>query len=387
MRSWLALFAAVLMPVTALAQGEEPPKIIIVPVANYDAGTPELAPAPPPVIIEQPVAPQPQPPPQPPAEPPTRQFQANPTDPVATPVPTTAAPPEATGTGPGAMLDGHPREGPFLAGSGSGAFVAHHTLMGGLGVLATQMVPRLLTDPSNAFTPNARIAYLTGALVGAAVGFGASAWYQFYNWIGIESASFGIINSAVGAMFMVGFSNLFSSDPTPISWLGLLGGEAAAWLTVALGGGEFPVNKGLLITSGAAWAAIYTSLILGIVATSGGGSNLKAGIDAILLTPALGAGLMALAALKFNPSIGQIVRADIFGAAVGGGVLLLSAIILGVRFDLPTPYILGAVGAAGAMTVVSLLYAEAAEAAPPAAKSAWWYQSKEKDRPYSTVWW
>lgn len=398
----IAAFALVLSSlVHAQSAGDEPPRIIIVPVTPPDAGAPEYAPPqqPQPMPADPYVTPAP-PSNQPPAQPlgtpqaqpvQSRELSAMP-DPNVTPVPG-QVPPDALGQPVGAMIDGHPREGPFLSGPGSMAFIVHHTLLGGLGVLATQMVPRFMKpgafdsgSPDYAFNQNARIAYLTGSLVGAALGFGSAAWWQFYNWIGTEAAAFGIVNSAVGAMFMTGFTHLFTLDPNPIAWMGLLGGLGGAWLTAVIGGGEIPLNKGLLITSGAGWAAIYTALILGIVATTGGGANLKGGIDALLLTPAIGAGAMALATLKFNPSVGQIARADLFGAGIGGGVLLLSAIILGVRFDLPTPYILGGIASAGAITVVSLLYAEAAEPAP-AAKQAWWYESKEKSRPYSTVWW
>ena len=68
----------------------------------------------------------------------------------------------------------------------------------------------------------------------------------------------------------------------------------------------------------------------------------------------------------------QKVRADLFGTAAGGVVLLISALVLGANaeaFKSPVPYVLGGVAAAGAITIVSLLWAEAAEnpgASPPA---------------------
>ena len=154
-----------LLAFAAFAQGEEP-RVIVVPVpadpsmqqAPIDAGTPVATPpveAPPPV----PATP---PPPTPPAEVPNN---GTPTEPPPSDAPRTieAKPVTAeqlapvvpveqpTGDQPvptTAMLDGHPREGAFLSGPGSLTFVLHHTLMGGVGVLATQMVPRLITAVS-----------------------------------------------------------------------------------------------------------------------------------------------------------------------------------------------------------------------------------------------
>jgi hypothetical protein len=83
-------------------------------------------------------------------------------------------------------------------------------------------------------------------------------------------------------------------------------------------------------------------------------------MQAVMITPAIGAAAMALATLKFNPSVTQIMRANVFGLGIGAGVLLLSALVLGANFGHPVPYILGAVGAIGAKTIVSLLWVEAA---------------------------
>jgi hypothetical protein len=87
---------------------------------------------------------------------------------------------------------------------------------------------------------------------------------------------------------------------------------------------------------------------------------------------------MALATLKFNPSVGQIMRANVFGAGVAGAVLLISALILSNHFASPVPYILAGAGAIGAQTLVSLLWVEAAEA--PVAPG-------EYQRPRVSVWW
>jgi hypothetical protein len=141
------------------------------------------------------------------------------------------------------------------------------------------------------------------------------------------------------------------------------------------------MNQGVLITSGGAWAAIYTALIYGIIATTGGASSARGGMDAVMLTPALGAAAMALASLKFHPSTTQIMRANLFGLGVGGAVLLISALVLGAHFASPVPYVLAGIGAAGAKTLVSLLWAEAAE--PGLAPSS----TPGKPQQRISVWW
>ncbi|MDK0767095.1 hypothetical protein P5E81_14970, partial [Clostridium perfringens] len=82
----------------------------------------------------------------------------------------------------------------------------------------------------------------------------------------------------------------------------------------------------------------------------------RSALDAIMLTPAIGAAALALATLKFNPSTAQVVRANIFGLGVGAAVLLLSALVLGGNFGHPVPYVLAGIGAIGAQTLVSLLW-------------------------------
>jgi hypothetical protein len=246
----------------------------------------------------------------------------------------------------------------------------------GLGGLSTQMVPRVIeanclgreSDPTCVKNPavwtgeNPRIAYLAGTLIGAGLGFGTSAWWQFGHWQSARAANFGIVNSFMGGLFFGSATDLITHDAAAISWMTLIGHAAGAWMTAIIGGGELPLNKGVLMTSGGAWAAIYTALIVAIIATTGGAVNARTGLDAVMLTPALGAGAMALATLKFNPSTAQIMRANVFGVGVGGAVLLLSALVLGGNFGSPVPYILGGVGAIASKTVVSLLWAEAAEA-------------------------
>jgi hypothetical protein len=378
------VLVAVVFATRALAQGtpDIAPKVIVVPFPGQepvDAGNPIAQPpptpaleAPPPMPTAEPVAPLPGP------DATTRTFNAQPPLPPP-PEQLDQRPAQFEQVGPTAMIDGHPREGAFLSGPGSFTFIMHHTLQTGLGVLATQMIPRLIDQTPGSFTnENARVAYLAGGLGGAAVGFAGSAVWQFTHWMSERTANFGIVNSFFGGMFLGGFSDLLTKDPYAISWLTLIGATAGGWLTAIVGGGDLALNKGALITTGGVWAAIYTALILGIVASTGAGGSLRSGMDAIMLTPAIGAAVMALATLKFNPSVGQIMRANVFGAGVAGAVLLISALILSNHFASPVPYILAGAGAIGAQTLVSLLWVEAAEA--PVAPG-------EYQRPRVSVWW
>lgn len=403
-----------------------PEKVVVVPLGPapaVDAGVAQPPPQPPP----EPLPPTPVPD-APVAPPPERTIDALP-PPTPPPEQLDQAPPQIVPEGPGAMIDGHPREGAFLSGPGSLTFLMHHTLMTGFGVLATQMIPRAIdasaphpsidgkvtegcTVDATTGLPNneryktsgtggaavmtcgeiftgegARIAYLTGTLLGAGIGFTSAAIWQFNNWISQRSANFGIISSFFGGMFLGSFTDLITShrDPYATSWLTMIGSSAGAWLAAILGK-DIALNKAALIVSGGAWAAVYTALIVAIIATTGGlppSTSGRVGLDAVMLTPALGAAAMALAGLKFNPSVGQIIRANIFGAAVGGAVLLLSGLLLGPATGFtrsPVPYILAGVGSIGAKTLVSLLWADAAENPAPSASSS-------SDRKYRNVWW
>jgi hypothetical protein len=104
----------------------------------------------------------------------------------------------------------------------------------------------------------------------------------------------------------------------------------------------------------------------------------------MLIVPAIGAAAMWAALLKFNPSTMQIMRANIFGVGVGGAVLVLSALALGFNFLSPVPYLLGGLGAIGAKTIVSLLWAEAAEPGRVASLSLDGYDERGR---YRRVWW
>jgi hypothetical protein len=419
----IIVLGLVLSASLALAQGGTPDipaeKVVVVPMGDpngyYDAGVAQPPPTPQPETF--PLTPQPT---DTPVQPDTRTLEALP-PPLPPPENLDQNPPQVVPSGPGAMIDGHPREGAFLSGPGSLTFLMHHTLMTGLGVLATQLIPRAIdAGPARAATmggrdPNffvdipasgcppinaryekvttcadivtgegARLAYLTGTLVGAGIGFTSAAIWQFNNWISNRSANFGIISSFIGGMFLGGFTDLVTGhgDAYATAWMTMIGSSAGAWLAAIIGGGEIEINKATLIVSGAGWAMIYTALIVAIIATTGGAITPRSGLDAVMLVPALGAGVMALATLKFNPSTAQIIRANIFGAIVGGAVLVLSGLLLGPTTGFtqsPVPYILAGVGAIGAKTLVSLLWADAAE--NPTTTGG-----LSRDRTYRSVW-
>ncbi len=404
-------------------------KVVVIPMGEpYDAGVAQPPPAPQPEPLVLPL-----PPSDTPTQPETRTIDALPPLPPP-PEQLDNNPAQIVPTGPTAMIDGHPREGAFLSGPGSITFLMHHTLMTGIGTLATQLIPRAIDagpargaaydsrmppqvdipaggcDPANVQASidrnpaykgtgtaaivtcpdivtgeSARLAYLTGTLLGAGIGFTSAAIWQFNNWISHRSANFGILSSLIGGAFLGGFTDLVTShgDASATMWMTLIGSSAGAWLAAIIGGGDIALNKATLIISGAAWAAIYTALIVAIVATTGGNVTLRSGVDAVLLVPAFGAGVMALATLKFNPSTAQIIRANIFGAIVGGAVLALSGLLLGPLTGFtrsPVPYILAGVGAIGAKTLVSLLWADAAD--NPGTSSG-----LASDRKYRSVWW
>jgi hypothetical protein len=388
----------------ALAQNE---RVVEIPWPGTDAGVQvEEAPGPTPKVVVLPADPPPMPPLEgtPDAPPPTDQDTGGPR--VIEATPPLPPPPEqleenpkqAPPPGPGAMIDGHPREGAFLSGPGSLTFVLHHSLMTGLGVLATQMIPRILQaecvevpdpnvpcvkDASRWTGQDARVAYLAGSLLGAGIGFGAAAWWQFNHWISHRTANFGIVTSFFGGAFLGGITDAITQgqNSAAIAWTVVVGNSLAAWLTAIVGGGDLAMNKGAMIVSGGVWAAIYTGLILAIIATTGGGAVSRGGLDAVLITPAIGAGAMALATLRFNPSTTQVMRANLFGVGAGGLVLLISGLVLGANFThSPVPYILGGLAAIGAKTVVSLLWAEAVDSNAQA------WAAPASDRRYRGVW-
>ncbi|RKH47836.1 hypothetical protein D7X55_13400 [Corallococcus sp. AB049A] len=275
----------------------------------------------------------------------------------------------------GVFLDGQRRRGPFLSGPGSMRFVLHHTALGALGGFFTQAFSKEFN-----FDRSSRESMLAGTLIGAGLGFGASAWWQFNNWVDTPMANFTILNSGIGGMALAGFMDLITQDPGVLTWSAFLGAELAAWLTAGIGGGQLPLSDGLLVASGAGWAAAYSALFLAIVHFSGTSISGKTWKDMLLISPGVGAGILALATMRYNPTASQILRADLFGGGVGAAVLLISGLVLG-GFNQSTPYVLSFLGSAGAITTVSLLWEESVD------RSALRSSRGAKDRPYKNVWW
>ena len=284
--------------------------------------------------------------------------------------PTTPPPPADDGS----MLDGRPRQGPFLSGPGSLTFVIHHTVMGAMGGLFTQGFARDFN-----FDKGSREAMLAGTLIGAGLGFGAASWWQFNNWTDKPLGYFGIANSIVGGMFVGGLMDLVADNRDVLAWSSFIGAEAGAWLTSVIGGGQLPLNHGLLVSSGATWGLIATALLLATVHTSGSRIDGKTWVDTLLIAPGIGATALAIATMRYNPTSGQILRANMFGAGVGTVVLLLSGLVLG-GFDQPTPYVLSFLGSAGAITTVSLLWEESVDRTAITSSSS-------RSKPYRNVWW
>ena len=344
------------------------------------AAEPSAPPPPQPVFETRPNAPltpgpdapppaqAPVPPPEVPVPPPQPAFETWPD------APRTPAPPAESS---GLFLDGHERSGPFLSGPGSLTFILHHTLMGAAGGLATQGLPRGFS-----LELGSRETMLAGLLVGAGAGFASSAWWQFNHWIDCPVANFGIAASMISSMFCTGLMDLVSNDTSVLTWTAFAGAELGAWLTIALAGGQMTTGSALAIGSGGAWALAYAGLMLAILVTSGNHLAVENTADTLLIAPGLGAGFMALTLLKFQPTSSQVLRADLFGAAVGVGVLVLSGIVLG-RFDIATPYILSLLGSAGAIGAVSLLWEEKAER--PGTTALW--PAAPRDDRYRSVWW
>ncbi|MCY1077681.1 hypothetical protein [Archangium lansingense] len=275
----------------------------------------------------------------------------------------------------GAILDGHLRYGAFLSGPGSLTFILHHSLMGALGGFFTQGI-------ANGFSleRSSREAMLAGTLIGAGLGFGSSAWWQFYNWVDKPMGYFGIGNSVMGGMFAAGFMDMLTRDASALAWAAFLGAELGAWLTATIAGGQLPLDDGMLVASGGGWGLIYGALLLAIVHFSGTKISGQTWADSLLMAPALGATALAVATMKYNPTPAQILRADLFGVGVGGVVLLLSGLVLG-GFDQPTPYVLSFLGSAAAITTVSLLWEEAAE------RPSMGVRSTGRSKAYRCVWW
>jgi hypothetical protein len=366
----------VLLPLVALAQSSPTQAQLPPPApAQQPSDAPTQAQLPPPDQNQPPPEQQPgQPPPGP--EAPITAYPSEPVQPQAEPPSPTQAvlPPMQTPPAPAPsvpMIDGHPRYGPFLSGPGSLMFLTTHTLLGTAGGLVTQGV----ANDWN-FDLGSREAILAGTLVGAGAGFGVSAWWQFNHWIGKPAAAMTLTDSIVGGMALTGLVNLTTQDQTALAWSGFLGSELGAWLTIGIGGGDLSFEHSLLLASGEGWGEIYASLLLAIVHFSGSSLTSRAGADTLLIAPAVGAIAMAVASARINPTARQILRANVAGAAVGGTVLLLSALVLG-HIDKPTPYVLAMISSATTMAIVSIFWDDRAASPTPTGGAA----------PYRSVWW
>jgi hypothetical protein len=200
---------------------------------------------------------------------------------------------------------------------------------------------------------------VVGTILGAGLGFGASTWWQFNHWVGLPAAEFSIVNSVFGGMLFTGLANVATHDRTFMAWAGFFGAELGAWLTMVLGTGDLQLNDGLFMTSGGLWAMAFSGLILAIIGNSGVKLTSDGVASTLLITPGLGAAAAALATLRWHPSTPQVLRADAFGAGIGGAVLLISGFLLG--FNSPVPYILTLATSATAITLVSIFWEESAE--------------------------
>lgn len=358
-----ALLAAslLLVPAAAFAQGQGYDPTAQPPPPQQPAPGPQTA-APAPDATPQAQGEQPQPPPGAPPQ---------------------AAPP-AVAVNPDLLLDGHVRSGAFLAGPGSLNFIIHHSILGTAGGLVTMGIASGFRFDQQ----GAREGMLAGALIGAGVGFVVSAWWQYAHWIGSPAASFGIVNSAIAGMALAGLMDFFSDDKPTLAWTALIGAELGAWLTVGLGGGEFELRRGVAMTSAAGWAMAYTALLIAITGFSSTWPAIPTTVDLLLAAPGVGALGMALLGMRFDPSVAEMLRADLFGAGVGGAVLVLSALVLG-GFGNAMPYVLSLLSSAGAITAVSVFWVEAAERHLAAGRNdgRMYYRSKDADRPYSNPWW
>jgi hypothetical protein len=283
-----------------------------------------------------------------------------------------AAPP------PEALLDGHLRSGPFLAGPGSFNFILYNSILGGVGGFGTQLIS------SNFDFNRGKEGMLIGTLLGAGIGFAASTWWQFNNWMDTPVGVFSAVNAGMAGMLAGGIMDAVSRDITALAWAAFIGAELGGWITAAVGGGEMKFADGLAMASAGGWTMAYSALILAMMAVSGGTPpTSKTWVDTLLITPGLGASAMTIALMQIRPSATQVIRADIFGASVGAVVLLISGLVVG--FHNATPYALSMLTSAGAITAVSLFWEEAAERPVQASYAPRRHVSKKK--PYNNPWW
>ncbi|HEY8212207.1 MAG TPA: hypothetical protein VIG99_32215 [Myxococcaceae bacterium] len=293
---------------------------------------------------------------------------------------------------PEAMLDGHPRNGPFLAGPGSLSFITSNTVLAALGGFGTQLISFTVRDAATGTFrfdfERGKESMLVGTLIGAGLGFAASTWWQFTHWMDSPVATFSLVNGLYAGMLAAGLVDSLSTDITALAYASFISAELGLWLTAGVGGGELRLADGLAMASGGAWAAAYSALILATI-TYGGGRppSSKTWVDALLITPGLGAAALACALVQIHPTANQVVRGDLFGAGVGVVVLVASGFIVG--FNSPTPYILTLLSSAGALAAVSIFWEEAAEKPAPLESLFGGGRRKlaSKKKPYNNPWW
>lgn len=283
--------------------------------------------------------------------------------------------PETPQVPPEALLDGHPRQGPFLAGPGSLTFITTNAALGALGGFGTQFISAKYDFIKG------KEAMLVGTLVGAGLGFGISTWWQFTHWMDSPVASFSLVNGLYAGMLAGGLVDSLSTDITALAYASFISAELGGWLTAAVGGGEMKMSDGLAMASAGGWAGAYTALVLATLTYSGGTPpTSKRWVDALLIAPGIGASAMACALLQIHPTANQVVRGDLFGLGVGTVVLLTSGFIVG--FNSATTYILTLLTSAGALAAVSIFWEEAAERPPLQSRSL-----VSKRKPYDNPFW
>ncbi len=284
-----------------------------------------------------------------------------------------------------ALLDGHERLGPFLAGPGSLNFIIHNSLLGAVGGFGTQLIASYRPQLGFDFD-RGKEAMLVGTLVGMGLGFGVSTWWQFTHWMDDPVAAFSIVNGLYAGMLAGGLVDALSRDIIALAYASFVCAELGTWLTAAVGGGEMKFSDGLAIASAGGWAAAYSALVLATLTYSGGTPpTSKSWVDTLLIAPGIGASALALALLQIHPTANQVIRGNLFGLGVGAVVLVTAGLVVG--FQTPTPYILTLLTSAGALLAVSLFWEEAAEKPAVEAMLGGRKRLASKKKPYNNPWW
>ena len=282
-----------------------------------------------------------------------------------------------------ALLDGHVRSGPFMAGPGSFTFVLHNSILGAAGGFGTQLI-------SSQFNfDRGKEGMLVGTLVGMGLGFGISTWWQFTHWMDSPVAAFSVVNGLYAGMLAAGLVDSLSRDLTALAYSAFICAELGGWLTAAVGGGEMKLADGLAIASAGAWAGAYTALVLATLTYAGGTPpTSKAWVDTLLIAPGIGASALAVALIQIRPTANQVIRGDLFGLGVGAAVLVTAGLVVG--WTTPTTYILTLLSSAGALAAVSIFWEEAAEKPAEEAVGVLFGGGRRKlasKKRYNNPWW